>query len=74
MSGTPETVIRASLRVIAAPLTTRPGASDSDSIIVPGMSVKLLRTWIGTENFLANSMERLCITPAPRLASSSISS
>ena len=40
----------------------------------PGTSLKLLRTWIGTLNFLANSIERLCITPAPRLASSSISS
>jgi len=43
-------------------------------IIVPGWSLKLLRTWTGTENFLANSIERLCITPAPALASSSISS
>ena len=45
-------------------------------MIVPGSSLKLalLRTWIGTLNFLPNSIERLCITPAPRLASSSISS
>ena len=39
-----------------------------------GLSVALERTWTGTWNFLANSMLRLCITPAPRLASSMISS
>ena len=40
----------------------------------PGASENELRTWIGTSYFLANSIERECITPAPRLASSSISS
>ena len=41
---------------------------------VPSMSVKELRTCRGTWNFLANSMLRECMTPAPTLASSSISS
>ena len=45
-------------------------------MIVPGTSVKTpeFRTWIGTLNFLPNSIDRLCMTPAPRLASSRISS
>ena len=74
-SGTPTTVIRASSRRhgrtadrLVRPLRLRARSS------CPAMSLKLLRTWIGTEYFLANSIERLCITPAPRLASSSISS
>ncbi len=46
----------------------------SSTIHVPGASENELRTWIGTPYFLANSIERECITPAPRLASSSISS
>ena len=73
-SGTPSTVTRASSLIIAAPQTGWSGASGSAAIIVPGWSLKLLRTWTGTLNFLANSIERLCITPAPALASSSISS
>ncbi len=73
-SGTPSTVTRASFLIIAAPHTGSPTASGSLTIIVPAMSLKLLRTWTGTPNFLANSMERLCITPAPAVASSSISS
>ena len=40
----------------------------------PVASENELRTWIGTPYFLANSIDRECITPAPRLASSSISS
>ncbi len=73
-SGTPSTVTRASFLIIAAPHTAWPAASGSATIIVPGLSLKLLRTWTGTQNFLANSIERLCITPAPAVASSSISS
>ena len=73
-SGTPSTVTRASFLIIAAPQTGRPATSGSLTIIVPLVSLKLLRTWTGTQNFLANSIERLCITPAPAVASSSISS
>ncbi len=73
-SGTPSTVTRASFLSIAAPQTGRSAASGSAVIIVPGLSLKLLRTWIGTENRLANSIDRLCITRAPTLASSNISS
>ena len=73
-SGTPITFTRASFFNRAAPQTARPAISGSATIIVPGLSLKLLRTWTGTENFLANSIERLCITPAPAVASSSISS
>ena len=73
-SGTPRTVTRASFLATAAPQTGWFGASGSATIIVPGSSLKLLRTWIGTSNFLPNSIDRLCITPAPALASSSISS
>ena len=50
------------------------GRRRSPTIQVPGASENELRTWIGTPYFLANSIERECITPAPRLASSSISS
>jgi len=46
----------------------------SGTIQVPSTSLKELRTITGTSNFLANSMERECITPAPALANSSISS
>ena len=76
LSGTPVTVIRASSLVKAQPLTARLADSVMGPIIEPGSSVKtpLLRTWIGTLNFLPNSIDRLCITPAPRLASSNISS
>ncbi len=73
-SGTPRTVTRASFLIIAAPQTACPGNSGSAAIIVPGLSLKLLRTWTGTRNFFANSIERLCITPAPAVANSSISS
>ena len=57
-------------------LTARSLLSGRFPMIDPGSSLKLalLRTWIGTSNFLPNSIERLCMTPAPRLASSSISS
>ena len=69
-------MIWASFFVSAAPLTARSADSDSLPITVPGSSLKvwLLHTWIGTLNFLPNSIDRLCMTPAPRLASSSISS
>ncbi len=75
-SGTPRRVIRASSLARAAPVTATPSrrASSSPTIHVPGASENELRTWIGTPYFLANSMDRECITPAPRLASSSISS
>ena len=46
----------------------------SGTIHVPSTSLKLLRTCTGTSNFLANSIDRECMTPAPALASSSISS
>ena len=60
----------------AAPVTVTPSrrASPSATIQVPSVSENELRTWIGTPYFLANSIDRECITPAPRLASSSISS
>ena len=74
-SGTPSTVTRASFLIMAAPQTGRPAdfrlADDHRAV---GLSLKLLRTWTGTQNFLANSIDRLCITPAPAVASSSISS
>ena len=75
-SGTPRIVIRASSLASAAPVTGTPSrrASCSPTIQVPGASENELRTWIGTPYFLANSIDRECITPAPRLASSSISS
>ena len=73
-SGTLRTVTRASFLIMAAPHTARPANSGSATIIVPGLSLKLLRTCTGTANFLANSIERLCITPAPAVANSSISS
>src|SRR4030042_405424 len=43
------------------------GPSGSVVIMVPGLSLKLLRTCTGKENFLAKSIARLCITPAPDL-------
>ena len=43
-SGTPRTVTRASSFAIAAPHTAMSGASGSRTIIVPGLSLKLLRT------------------------------
>src|SRR2546427_172380 len=46
----------------------------SSFTIVPGLSFKLERTSKTTPNFFANSTDRDCITLAPRLASSSISS
>ena len=56
------------------PLAGRGLARSAATIIVPGSALKLDRTITGTPNFLANSIDRECITPAPRLASSSISS
>ena len=73
-SGTFSTVIRASSLASATPLAGRGLARSAGRIIVPGTGLKLDRTITGTPNFLANSIERECITPAPRLASSSISS
>ena len=75
-SGTPRIVTRASSLTRAAPVTVAPSrrASPSATIQVPGASENELRTWIGTPYFLANSIDRECMTPAPRLASSSISS
>jgi hypothetical protein len=75
-SGTRKTVIRASSLARAAPVTVTPSlrACPSATIQVPGASEKELRTWTGTPYFLANSIDRECMTPAPRLASSSISS
>src|ERR1039458_4563414 len=46
----------------------------SSFTMVPGFSLRLERTSNTTPNFLANSTERDCMTFAPRLASSSISS
>src|ERR1035437_8853852 len=46
----------------------------SSFTMVPGFSLRLERTSKMTANFLANSTERDCMTFAPRLASSSISS
>jgi hypothetical protein len=68
--------MRASSFASAAPETLVPilRASRSETIQVPGVSVNELRTWIGTSYFLANSIDRECMTPAPKLASSSISS
>jgi hypothetical protein len=73
-SGAPSSVIRASSLARAMPLTGRFTAWSDARISVPGMSLKLDRTTTFTPNFLANSIDRECITPAPRLASSSISS
>ncbi len=56
----------------------RPGTrviqSASGTIQVPSASERALRTMSGTSNFLANSIDRECMTPAPMLAISSISS
>ena len=54
------------------PVMARSADSLVVPMIVPGSSLKepALRTWIGTLNFLPNSIERLCMTPAPRLATS----
>ena len=46
----------------------------SSFTMVPGLLLRLERTSKMTPNFLANSTERDCITFAPRLANSSISS
>ena len=73
-SGAPSSVMRASSLASATPLTGRRTAWSAARISVPGMSLKLDRTTTFTPNFLANSIDRGCITPAPRLASSSISS
>jgi hypothetical protein len=74
-SGTPSSTSRASS---AASATPHAGISlihgSSGTIQVPIASDRALRTISGTSNFLANSMERECITPAPMLAISSISS
>ena len=67
-------VNRASSLVKAAPQTATEGDSGIETIMDPGASEKLLRTRMGTSNFLANSIDRLCMTLAPKLASSSISS
>ena len=56
------------------PLAGRGVDSSAARITVPGTSLKLDRTSTFTPNFLANSIDRGCMTPAPRLASSSISS
>ena len=68
--------MRASSLASAAPVTATPSrrASASGTIQVPSASVNELRTCSGTSYFLANSIDRECMTPAPRLASSSISS
>ncbi len=59
-SGTPRMVIRASSFASAAPVTATPSrrASCSPTIQVPGVSANVLRTWIGTPYFLANSIDR----------------
>ena len=74
-SGTPAIVMRASFLVerrAADRLVGCFGLGDDHRARLVGEAA--CGTWIGTPNFLANSIERLCITPAPRLASSSISS
>ena len=73
-SGTFSSVIRASSFASATPLAGRGVDSSAARITVPGMSLKLDRTSTFTPNFLANSIDRECMTPAPKLASSSISS
>ena len=60
---------------MAAPQTTTSRIqSASGTIQVPSTSLNDERTCNGTSNFLANSMLRECMTLAPTLASSSISS
>ena len=67
------TRVRSDLR--AAPLTTMCSMFGvSAPMIVPGLSFWLLRTWMRTPYFLANSTARVCSTDAPRPDSSSISS
>ena len=74
-SGRPASVTRAASRTRASPVTSGPTSPDCvRPMTVPGSSVRLLRTTTGTPYLPANSMLRECITPAPRLASSSISS
>ena len=73
-SGTFSSVMRASSLARATPLAGRGVDSSAERITVPGTSLKLDRTSTLTPNFLANSIDRECMTPAPRLASSSISS
>ena len=74
-SGTSARLIRASSLTIAAPHTTTSRIhSVAATIHVPSASVNDERTISGVSNFLANSILRECITPAPTEASSSISS
>ena len=74
-SGTRLIVTRVMSDLRAAPLTTMCSmVGVSATIIVPGLVFWLLRTWIGTEYFLANSTARVWSTLAPRPDSSIISS
>jgi hypothetical protein len=77
-SGTPTTVILASLRSWATPAmmgasTGSPSAGWSVTI-VPSFAEKELRTWIGMSKRRAYSTLRRCSTLDPDAASSSISS
>jgi len=75
LSGTATSVILAWFLSSETPRTTTPSMLLVSSFtMVPGFSLRLERTSNTTPNFFANSTERLCITLAPRLASSSISS
>ena len=68
-SGTPRMVIRASSFASAAPVTLAEPAriSARRRSRCLGVSVNELRTWISTvEYFLANSIERECMTPRPQ--------
>ncbi len=74
-SGTPSSTIRASSRDQGRPADRHLGhpvrlGHDPGALGV----AERVRTMTGTSNFLANSMDRECMTPAPTLASSSISS
>ncbi len=74
-SGTRNSVILASFLSHATPETnTSLILSSSLTNQVPSTSAKVERTCTGTENFLANSTERISKTLAPVLASSIISS
>ncbi len=75
LSGMRNTEILASSLLYVTPETSTVSISASSFVTkVPGLSLKLERTWITTLYFLANSTERICSTFEPREAISSISS
>ena len=74
-SGTPITVILATLDSCATPRTRlRSSIGSSATIIVPGRWWKLERTWMRTPYSSPISTARGCMTLAPTAASSRISS